>query len=1239
MFAPAARAADWPTWRHDAARSAASPQQLPARLHLQWIRVYPPLTPAWPDQPKLQFDAAYEPVVAGKSLFVASSRTDSVTALDIATGAERWRFFADGPVRFAPAVWEDRVYFVCDDGHLYCLDAEKGTLRWKVRGGPADRRILGNGRLISTWPARGAPVLHDGKVYFAASIWPFMGIFIHCRDARTGAAVWTNDGDGSVYIKQPHNSDSFAGVAPQGHFVVSGERLLIPGGRSVPACYDLKTGKLLRYQLAENGKRGGGAYVAATDKAFFNGGGAFDLATQKYLAPFGELVVLADGVGYTWAGGACRAFDLKAAGVEEEETVDRKGETIKLKKWKVPELAACKTARPEALIKAGSRLYLGSAGRVLALDLPLKEGAAPSWEAKVEGTVASLVAADDRLFAVTREGRIYCFGGPQVKPVTYRPMPPVAEAADGNRKAEARAVLDATGVREGYGVVWGVGDGRLVPELARQSRLHLLVIERDAAKVQKFRERMVAADLYGERVAVHQGDPLTFPLPPYFASLMVAEDVADEGAFLRKLFPALRPYGGVACLTLPAERRADFARAVTEAKLPGARISPWAQGVLLTRAGPLPGAANWTHEHADESNTRVSRDRLVKAPLGVLWFGGTSNEGTLPRHGHGPQPQVIDGRLILEGTDSMRAVDIYTGRLLWEVEMPGVGAFYDNTLHQPGANSSGTNYISTPDGIYFAHGSDCVKLDPATGKKLARFTLPAAPGGKTPRWGYLNVAGNYLVGGGDPLFDAKLMATVKPSRDPAPPDADPDPTAKKKKKKTDTKTSAAKKLRGLNDNLSSSKELFVLDLPTGKVLWRVRARSGFRHNAICLGGGRLYAIDRLSGPELARLKRRGEEPKYPPRLVVFDIKTGKQLWATEDEVFGTWLSYSAKHDVLVEAGRVARDTISDEPDGMRAYRAGNGKVLWYDEDYAGPAMIHGDLILKDQSACDLLTGEPTLRTDPLTGLKAPWKWVRNYGCNTPMASEHLLTFRSGAAGFFDLCGDSGTGNFGGFRSSCTNNLVVAGGVLTAPDYTRTCVCTYQNQTSIGLVHMPENEMWTSFGTTEIKDTVKRVGINLGAPGDRKDESGTLWLEYPSVGGKSPAVPVKVAPASVEWFRRHETSVEGGLKWVGASGVKGVERISVELSAKPAKLTYTVRLHFLEPDRLPPGRRVFSVALQGKEVLKDFDIARAAGGSNRAVVREFRGIPVRTALTVTFRPSPDSPVRAAVLCGIEVRAEE
>ena len=54
--------------------------------------------------------------MAGKTLFLASSRTDGVAAFDAETGDDLWRFFADGPVRFAPAVWQDKVYFASDDG-------------------------------------------------------------------------------------------------------------------------------------------------------------------------------------------------------------------------------------------------------------------------------------------------------------------------------------------------------------------------------------------------------------------------------------------------------------------------------------------------------------------------------------------------------------------------------------------------------------------------------------------------------------------------------------------------------------------------------------------------------------------------------------------------------------------------------------------------------------------------------------------------------------------------------------------------------------------------------------------------------------------------------------------------------------------------------------------------------------------------------------------------------------------
>src|SRR5262249_36872927 len=156
--------------------------------------------------------------------------------------------------------------------------------------------------------------------------------------------------------------------------------------------------------------------------------------------------------------------------------------------------------------------------------------------------------------------------------------------------------------------------------------------------------------------------------------------------------------------------------------------------------------------------------------------------------------------------------------------------------------------------------------------------------------------------------------------------------------------------------------------------------------------------------------------------------------------------------------------------------------------------------------------------------------------------------------------------------------------------TRTCTCSYQNQTSLALAPMPDAEMWTSYGPTAVTGRIKRVGINFGAPGDRKADDGALWLEYPSVGGPSPAISVRVEPAQIDWFRRHESQVSGDLPWVAASGVQRLQKIVVALGQgpMPAK-SYTVRLHFAEPEPIERGERVFHVRLQGRDVLTNFDI--------------------------------------------------
>jgi len=307
--------------------------------------------------------------------------------------------------------------------------------------------------------------------------------------------------------------------------------------------------------------------------------------------------------------------------------------------------------------------------------------------------------------------------------------------------------------------------------------------------------------------------------------------------------------------------------------------------------------------------------------------------------------------------------------------------------------------------------------------------------------------------------------------------------------------------------------------------------------------------------------------------------------------------------------------------------------------YQGPPLLHGDTIITQGEAFGLLDGEPRMRPHPLTGAEVPWRWERAYGCNTAIASAALLTFRSGAAGFYDLTSDGGTGNLGGFKSGCTSNLVVADGVLNAPDYTRTCTCSYQNQTSLALVHDPDVELWTFTGLKLGEGRIIRLGLNLGAPGDRMAEDGTLWLEYPVTGGPSPEVQVSIEPEEPRWFRRHTSRIPGDdHRWVGASGAEGLSRLTVALGGDDgAPRAHTVTLYFVEPGERAPGERIFDVALQGRTVLPGLDIAREAGGPGRVIARTFEGVMAGDELTVALTPADGS--APPVLCGVEIVAQE
>ena len=983
----------------------------------------------------------------GETLFLGSPLDGTVAAFATDNGREHWRFYTEGPVRFAPVAWQGRIYVGSDDGYLYCLDASSGELRWKVRGAPRDRDDywhLGNGRLISFWPVRGGPVLADGVVYFAAGIWPTHGVFIKAVDANTGKTLWVNSECNYIEnVRIDHNNLHEAGLSPQGYLVVAGDKLLVPNGRSMPAGLDRRTGKLLYYV---QGYRHGDCRVTVADGYAFVGNSGvtnvsdgrevgnrwveagenaprgfetakFDLFEgpifgYKFMTACNARSVLHEQTVYGMQQGICYAYDLSRPKIS---LYDKKmgSREVKPARWDLPTRWTIETKpgvkRPAttALIRAGNRLY-GHAGNVIiAINLP-KDGtkASVAWERPLDNTPSSIVAADGKLFAITNNGTLHCFGA---KPRQVRQHQTPESGLPQVSAEMADDVIQRTGVSEGYCVVMTRDPTKLAEALLARAKLRVIAFEPDRTQAVALRRRLVAAGLYGDRAVVLACEPKQLRLPPYLASLIVL-DRSDQAAL-----QSLRPYGGVACFTVSRGKRPTLVRKLKQIDMPNAEVQHSGPFVLLRRTGALPRSAYWTHECADAARSYYSQDGLVRAPLGVLWYGDGADYGFYKRkdYGIGVKPQVIGGRVfsLQLASRTLYANDAYTGRLLWKTK---VDPF--------------TRYASMADGIYVAGGNKCTLFDPATGESRATYPYSTKTD-ETPAVSDIRVSDDVI-----------LIAA------------------------------AFGKVRTIEKGLWDSKVLVALDRRTGKQLWQKEAKERFNNHAVAIGDGTVFCIDSMSGAMTDGQKRRGDIPKeVPSTILALDAQTGAEKWRAittgryRTYGMGHWLGMRGNDDWLAysagappsgaDRGPYSTATgllLTGKYSELHAFDAKTGKEIWHKTIGGGqPMILRGETFLTQAGHTyntrtgELLSGESLFKRG---------------GCNYGVANEHLVFLREYSASYVDV-GTKQKHRLRNVRSGCSNSLVAADGILSAPCFSVGCICNYPIQTSFAMVHMPEVGEW------------------------------------------------------------------------------------------------------------------------------------------------------------------------------------
>jgi len=211
-----------------------------------------------------------------------------------------------------------------------------------------------------------------------------------------------------------------------------------------------------------------------------------------------------------------------------------------------------------------------------------------------------------------------------------------ASSSPGAETLTQEEMLRRAGAAAGVAVQVACGEGALLPALAQSGRLVLHALEADPARVAKAREALRTRGLYGQ-VTVMRWASSKLPYAENLVNLLVVSKGA--GVADAELTRVLAPYGA----------------AFIEEK------SGWR---VLEKAWPA-SFDEWTHPRHGADGNMVSRDRAVKAPVGVRWVAGPAQDSGGRKWYFDHALVTARGRSFYLQEDALTARDAFNGVLLW----------------------------------------------------------------------------------------------------------------------------------------------------------------------------------------------------------------------------------------------------------------------------------------------------------------------------------------------------------------------------------------------------------------------------------------------------------------------------------------------------------------------------------------------------------------------------------------------
>lgn len=1200
VFVREAKGADWSSYLNGNDRAGYASSALSADLKLAWVYRAPGKPrKAWAGprsapieghemRHRVDFDSSMQVVASENRAYFGSTVDNNAYCLNANTGKTIWSFPTDGAIRLAPTLAHGNVYLGSDDGWVYCVTQDSGELVWKMRAGPKDDRLLARGEMISRWPVR-TGVLVDGDVaYFGAGVFPHELVYLYAVNAKSGEIVWKND---TISQQNAGRND----LSPQGYLLANDDTLFVPSGRSLPIAVSKQTGEII-FQRKYSWRTDAGGVVGGTkallgDGQVYAGGPHHFLAMDEKNGEVGESyiggrqMVLTNNVAYLVDGEKifcvnredhARASQEKQKWFLRARQVRREPEKLAEARDKMEEYSGVgiiwevPSDFDDALIATSSFVVAGGQNEVWLLG---REDGKIAWKAEVDGNVTGLAATDTQLFVSTELGHIYAFSTTTdlEKPISW-PAEPVAAFEESTQTEQfrdiAKQILSTSQQKTGFCLILGNGEGRLATELAEQSELTIFAIEPDSEQALVARRRLEAAGLHGTRVTVINCDLDAIPFSNYFANLIVSESALKSGAIpcsAKEAAKFVKPCGGVVMIGGNGGISEDAESWIEDFRRMHPGETTRENGWAIYKRGQLPGAGEWSHQYGNVANTSLSNDERVRDGLGVLWYGDPGPSSMINRHEAAGAPLSTNGRMFIQGVDSVMAYDAYNGNFLWEHENPGAirtGVFNNRETH---------NLAASHDSLFVAIEETCIELDGASGEVANEYVTPKSADGIPRVWAYIAYDKDQLFG----------TSTIREELE--------------------------QKLRRRGLTVKTQTDaIFAFDTESKELSWTYRGKN-ILHTTIAIGPDHVYFIDSAITPEQRQalyLRDKGELKKLTGEeaakaekemksldlrlAVALDRKTGKKLWEVPVNVTDTTnvsagggsltVMYADGYLVLCGAnanGHYWRQFLAGEFDKRKlvVLDAASGKELWNkNANYMNRPAIIGDEIYAEPWAFKLATGEPRKRKHPVTGEESDWRFSRpGHHCGVITATPNMMFFRSGFIGYYDLYQDSGTKHFAGQRLGCWVNAIPGNGLVMIPEASAGCVCQFSIAATVVLEPKTESKSWGIFSAVGKATPVRRLAINLGAPGDHMDKTRNEWFGFPRPSSRGRLeyefdIGAKFAEGGGWQNRNQDLSdfADCEQPWLYASAAKGLKHFETQLLDKgdePA--TFEVQLHFAE----------------------------------------------------------------------------